>query len=532
MNKNSESKTSKSKITEGETSVRHPFPALYDKNSRILILGSFPSVKSREQNFFYGHKRNRFWVTLAGVLSQPVPQTIEEKTDFLKANRIALWDVIASCRIRGSSDSSIKDVVPNDLSEILSAADIQKIFCNGNASYQYYCKYQEKTTGLSAVKLPSTSPANAAYSPERLIQDWKIICDPLKAARPGLGKSLLGWYDYHARLLPWRSDPTPYHVWVSEIMLQQTRVETVIDYYYRFMERFPTISDLAQGSEEDLMKIWQGLGYYRRARHLRQAAIQIMEKYQGQMPRDYESLLTLPGVGEYTAGAIASIAFGKRQPAVDGNVLRVYARLLGESGEITSAGVRKDIKNEVLRTMPEDRPGDFNQALMDLGARVCLANGKPRCSQCPWDTACRAHRDQEEEKYPVRPRKKERKTEKITVLRMEYQGKVILHKRGEKGLLAGLYELPNLEGQLSLPAMEEVLKKWKIGDYTLTSLGKKNHIFTHVEWKMTGYRIGLQALPEDLMKEKDWIGADPAELARKYAVPSAFQGFLPGEIEG
>ena len=514
----------KKKMTDEE--VRHPFPALYDKDSRILILGSFPSVRSREENFFYGHKRNRFWALMAGLLSWPVPVTVEEKTEFLKVNHIALWDVIGSCRIRGSSDSTIKDVVPNDLSEILSGADIQKIFCNGSVSYQYYCKYQEKRTGLAAVKLPSTSPANAAYSLERLIQEWKIICDPLKAARPGLGRSLLNWYDYNARTLPWRSDPTPYHVWISEIMLQQTRVETVIDYYHRFLLRFPQIRDLAEGPEEDLMKVWQGLGYYRRARNLKQAAVQIMENYQGIMPRDYESLLTLPGIGEYTAGAIASIAFQEKQPAVDGNVLRVYSRLLGETREITSAGVKKDIRREVLRTMPEDRPGDFNQALMDLGAGVCLAKGKPRCSQCPWDTACLAHRHEEEEKYPVKRERKERRAEEITVLRMEYGDRVILHKREEKGLLAGLFELPNLEGSLSLLKMEEVLEKWGIRDYTLSSLGRKNHIFSHVEWKMTGYRIVLKNMPEKLMKEKEWIGADPADLAGRYAIPSAFTGFI------
>ena len=508
----------------------HPFPPLYDRESRILILGSFPSVKSREQLFFYGHPRNRFWMTLASVLSEPVPVTIEEKKSFLKDNHIALWDVIHSCRIRGSSDSSIRDVVPNDLSEILSCAPIQQIYCNGMSSWNYYRRYQEKKTGIPAIKLPSTSPANAAWSPDRLVQEWKAICGPLQAAPPGLGQSLLNWYDYHARTLPWRSDPNPYHVWISEIMLQQTRVETVISYYRNFLKHFPSIKELAEGDEEELMKVWEGLGYYRRARFMKEAAVQITDRFEGEMPEDYESLRSLPGIGDYTAGAIASIAFGQRRAAVDGNVLRVYARLLGQKEDISKAAIKRDIGREVLRTMPAERPGDFNQALMDLGAGVCLANGMPRCHECPWDTACTAHKAGKEREFPIKKEKKARKIEYKTVLCIEYKDCWILHRRDSEGLLAGMWELPCLEGYYSFEAVEKLLLQWDIEDYNLTGLGEGSHVFSHVEWRMQGYRLVIAELPSCLLKDREWVLASREDLTRKYAVPAAFNRFHPGKI--
>ena len=507
----------------------HPFPPLYDRESRILILGSFPSVKSREQLFFYGHPRNRFWMTLASVLSEPVPVTIEEKKAFLKENHIALWDVIKSCRIRGSSDSSIRDVVPNDLSEILSGSSIRQIYCNGGISWNYYHRYQEKKTGLAAIKLPSTSPANAAWSLDRLVREWRVICRPLQAAPSGLGDSLLSWYDYHARTLPWRSDPSPYHVWISEIMLQQTRVETVISYYRNFLERFPTIRDLAEGDEEELMKIWEGLGYYRRARHMKEAAAQITDRFGGEMPSDYDSLRSLPGIGDYTAGAIASIAFGRRKAAVDGNVLRVYARLLGLEGDIGKTAVKKEISREVMRTMPAERPGDFNQALMDLGAGVCLPNGMPRCLECPWDTACVAHGIGKEMEYPVKKEKKARKIEYKTVLCIEYKDRWLIHRRDRKGLLAGLWELPNLEGSFSAEGLEELIKKWDIRDYSLTSLGEGRHVFSHVEWRMRGYRLVLRQPLPSLPEDGEWLMASREDLKERYAVPAAFARFRPGQ---
>ena len=542
--------------------IAHPFPPLYDKDSRILILGSFPSVKSREQKFFYGHPQNRFWKTVAGVLSEETPQTIEEKKKFLHRNHIALWDVIHSCDIEGSSDSSIKNVQPNDLHQIFEEADIRAIYCNGAKSYQYYEKYQEKQTGKEAVKLPSTSPANAAFSLERLKENWKEICVPLQAAPEGIGDILLKWYDYNARILPWRSEPTPYHVWISEIMLQQTRVEAVKKYYDRWMEALPDGRALAEVEDEKLMKLWEGLGYYNRARNLKAAAITIMEEYDGQIPGDYEKLLSLKGIGEYTAGAIASIAFGLPEPAVDGNVLRVFSRLLAVEGDVTRQSVKKQISREVCRVLPEKRAGDFNQALMDLGSAVCLPNGEPLCERCPWESVCQAHREGRETDFPVKPRKKARKIEDRGVFLIEFQpypsgeaqnddadkpknSRILLHKRPAGGLLPDLWEFPNVSGKYTLEKARETVENWLEGtNYTIEEmedLGKGKHIFSHVEWHMTGYRFRIAArrdllvsFPESGVSNGDsgeWALVSRENVEKEYAIPSAFECYRK-QMEG
>ena len=418
--------------------IIHPIPPLYDKDSKILILGSFPSVKSREEAFFYGHKQNRFWKLLAGILSEKKPETVEEKKDFLHRNCIAVWDVIHSCDIIGSSDSSIRNVVPNDLSEILESADIRQIYCNGAKSYEYYRKYQEKETGRKAKKLPSTSPANAAFSIEKLTNEWKEICGPLQVAPAGIGGVLLNWYDYNARILPWRSDPTPYHVWISEIMLQQTRVEAVKKYYDRWMESLPDVKALAEVPDDELMKLWEGLGYYNRARNLKAAAVQIMEEFDGEIPSDYSKLLSLRGIGEYTAGAIASIAFGIPESAVDGNALRIFSRILAEDGEINKTSVKKKITQEVKRVLPEERPGDFNQALMELGAVICVPNGQAKCAECPIAFTCLAHRHDKADMIPVKAPKKARTQDNRTVFIIQDGECTAIRKRPEKGLLAGI----------------------------------------------------------------------------------------------
>ncbi len=526
-------------VNQTKTQISHPFPPLFDQDSRILILGSFPSVKSREQNFFYGHPQNRFWKTLAGVLSEPTPQTIEEKKEFLHRNHIALWDVIQSCEIVGSSDSSIRNVTPNDLTPLLEKTNIQAIYCNGAKSHQYYVRYLEEQTGKKAEKLPSTSPANAAFSLERLKENWKKICVPLKIAPEGIGNTLLNWYDYHARILPWRSDPTPYHVWVSEIMLQQTRVEAVKKYYDRWMEALPEIKDLAEVDEERLMKLWEGLGYYNRARNLKTAAITVMEEYQGELPADYEQLRSLRGIGEYTAGAISSIAFGLKEPAVDGNVLRVFARLLTEEGDIGKQAVKKQITREVRRILPSERPGDFNQALMDLGSGICLPKGQPLCEQCPWEAVCQAHRSGREQEYPVKAAKKARKIEKKTVFILEISaGKekaLLLHKRPAAGLLANLWELPNTEGWLAREEAREKIKE-QLGENPDSgeTLGERKHVFSHVEWQMIGYRFRIQMAEErfreyrktqQTKKKEQWALVKKEETETNYAIPSAFAGY-------
>ncbi len=532
--------------------ISHPFPPLYNKKARILILGSFPSVKSREQKFFYGHPQNRFWKVVAGVLSWPVPETIEEKRKMLLDNHIALWDTIASCDIVGSSDSSIKNAVPNDLSEILDHSEITHIFCNGAKSYEYYRKYTEEKTGRKAVKLPSTSPANAAWSVDRLKGSWRQILGPLRCVPEGTGRSLLAWYDYHARVLPWRSDPTPYHVWISEIMLQQTRVEAVRGYYERWMREIPDVASLAVVDDEKLMKLWEGLGYYNRARNLKVAAKQIIAEHDGRIPETYEKLLTLKGIGDYTAGAIASIAFGQAVPAMDGNVYRVFTRILAEDRDVTKAQVKKDIRQEVCRAMginlaesrrmnsdtqekkeelsPESNiPGRFNQALMDLGATVCLPNGEPLCDRCPLAEICQAHRQGVETAFPVKPVKKPRRIEEMGVFLIEAGDHIVLHKRPAGGLLPDLWEFPNASGAFAREKAQQQVKSWGFTDYEVETAAEGKHIFSHVEWHMKGFwvRLGSGSADqlESILKTQEWILANKKEAVDAYAIPGAFRKF-------
>lgn len=323
---------------------------------------------------------------------------------------------------------------------------------------------------------------------------------------------LLAWYEENKRSLPWRLDPTPYHVWVSEIMLQQTRVAAVLDYYRRFLERFPTVADLAGAEEDALMKCWQGLGYYSRARNLQRAAQVIMTDYGGVFPGDYAAIRSLPGVGDYTAGAVASIAFGLPYPAVDGNVLRVVSRLTADRREITLPAVKREVTAALSAVMPLKAPGDFNQALMELGATVCLPNGAPLCQSCPARAFCRAHRTVDELDFPVKPEKKPRRVEERRVYLLFYQGRVALRQRPAKGLLAGLWEFPNaLEGEplpLVLP--------------TLDFVGTARHIFTHIEWRMTAYAAPLPR--PDL--PPGWVWAGRRELAERYPIPNAFRSLI------
>ncbi|MFI3212403.1 MAG: A/G-specific adenine glycosylase, partial [Eubacteriales bacterium] len=236
---------------------------------------------------------------------------------------------------------------------------------------------------------------------------------------------LLKWYEKGHRELPWRTDPTPYHVWISEIMLQQTRVEAVKPYYHRFMEALPTIEALATVEEDKLLKLWEGLGYYNRARNLQKAAIQIVEQHQGNMPNHYQALLSLPGIGTYTAGAIASIAYGEAVPAVDGNVLRVISRLRMDGEDILQGKVKKRVEEELIEVIPKEQSGNFNQALMELGATVCIPNGVPKCDCCPWEKICLAHRENVISEYPVKTKKKARTIEKKTILLIEDNDKIV-----------------------------------------------------------------------------------------------------------
>lgn len=333
---------------------------------------------------------------------------------------------------------------------------------------------------------------------------------------------LLLWYDKNARVLPWREQPDPYRVWLSEIMLQQTRVEAVKDYYERFLQQLPTVQDLAEADEDLLLKLWQGLGYYNRARNLQKAAKVICDTYGGKFPTSYEQWLELPGIGAYTAGAVASIALGQRVPAVDGNVYRIYTRLHADATSINTPALQRKVRQEVLDILPE-QAGTFNQALMDLGAMICVPNGRPHCEECPISAFCKARAQGNMQDYPVKPAKKQRKKEQKTVFVIDVQGKYLIRKRPEKGLLAGTWEFPSQEGMVSLEELQELAREWKLeGDIRL--LGSAKHIFSHVEWHMLGYAISLAQVPDEL---QDWgIFCDKDQLERKYSIPSAYAYYM------
>lgn len=326
---------------------------------------------------------------------------------------------------------------------------------------------------------------------------------------------LLSWYDGAARVLPWRSEPTPYRVWVSEIMLQQTRVEAVKPYFDRFLHALPTVQALAAAPEETVLKLWEGLGYYSRARNLHRAAKMICEEYGGAIPSTRAELLRLPGIGSYTAGAVASIAFNERLPAVDGNVLRVLSRVLASRQDIASAEAKKNAEREILEIIPE-RAGDFNQSLMELGATVCLPNGAPLCSSCPLGGLCRTEREGLHEEIPVKTPKKPRRLEYRTVFVLQNQGRIAIRKRPDKGLLAGLWELPNCLND----ERERTLSEWGLVPEQLEPLGDAKHIFTHIEWHMQGVKTQTEQLAGLV-----WV--TPEQLAEQYTLPNAFRAFLP-----
>ena len=327
---------------------------------------------------------------------------------------------------------------------------------------------------------------------------------------------LLSWYRDNARDLPWRQDPDPYRVWVSEIMLQQTRVAAVLGYYARFMDAYPTVDALARAPEEQLMKLWQGLGYYSRARNLQKAARQIMDRHGGIFPSDYREIRALAGVGDYTAAAIASIAFGQPLPAVDGNLLRVAARIMGDDMDITTARGKKHFTEALAAVMPLDAPGRFNQAMMDLGAMVCLPNGTPLCEKGPAAGFCAAHKAGRTGDLPVRPAKKPRRREDRVVFLLFRNGQVALRKRPDRGMLAGLWEYPNE----AAPA-EDFWEKYSIRTSGSTFGGAGDHVFSHVEWHMTARvaDVSSKELPAG------WVWAGKTDWAEDHAIPSAFSTF-------
>ncbi|TCL60598.1 A/G-specific DNA-adenine glycosylase [Kineothrix alysoides] len=342
-----------------------------------------------------------------------------------------------------------------------------------------------------------------------------------------IAKPLLSWYDRGRRILPWRENPMPYYVWLSEIMLQQTRVEAVKPYFDRFIGQVPDVKSLACLEEERLVKLWEGLGYYNRVRNLQRAAKIIMEKYEGIMPSGYEKLMDLPGIGSYTAGAIASIAYGKAVPAVDGNVLRVLSRLRMDGEDILSQKTKSRVEKELGAVIPEDRPGDFNQALMELGATVCLPNGAPKCMECPWKGFCKAHLQDKIFEFPKKKSKKERIIEEKTVLVIKAEDKAAFEKRPEKGLLAGMYGFPMLEGHRSEEEVLYFLRSKGLRVIRIQRIGEAKHIFSHKEWHMIGYAINIDELeaPKEGVAKAGWIFADKDEARERYPIPAAYASY-------
>ncbi len=344
----------------------------------------------------------------------------------------------------------------------------------------------------------------------------------METSLQNLPQVLLPWYDENKRDLPWRNDAEPYHVWLSEIMLQQTRVEAVKGYYSRFLAALPDIRSLANADDEKLHKLWEGLGYYSRVRNLKKAAVQIMEQHGGVFPRDYESIRALPGIGDYTAGAVCSICFREKTPAVDGNVLRVISRITADDTPIDLPVCKKKVTQQLSEIYPP-AAGDFTQALMELGATVCIPNGKPNCHICPCAGLCRAHTLGVAQSLPVRLPKKGRRTEEKTLLILSCDGRYALVKRPDTGLLAGLWQFPELPGLLELPEALLALEKQGISVKEIHRQADKKHIFTHIEWTMRGFYLEVSR------EGGPFIWMPRADIEANAALPTAFRQFFDTE---
>ena len=337
-----------------------------------------------------------------------------------------------------------------------------------------------------------------------------------------LPDTLLPWYQQNARALPWRQDTEPYHVWLSEIMLQQTRVEAVRAYYIRFLEQLPSIRALAQAPESQLLKLWEGLGYYNRARNLQKAARVIETHYGGSFPSRYEDIRTLPGIGPYTAGAIASICFNLPHAAVDGNVLRIITRMTANDAPIDRAQTKNEIAKKLEQIYPKEHCGQFTQALMELGATICTPKS-PKCAVCPAKDFCRAYASATVQKYPVKLPKKEKRLEERTVFLLQCADRYALTKRTEGGLLAGLWQLPNVPGKLDANQALQAAGNFGIQPVELCRQMHRVHIFTHIKWQMTCYHI--------LCAEKSpaFTWATTQEIQTTYALPTAFRIFFESD---
>ena len=331
-------------------------------------------------------------------------------------------------------------------------------------------------------------------------------------------RSLEDWFLKNRRILPWRRDKNPYHVWISEVMLQQTRIEAVISYYERFMEALPDVFSLAMVSEDKLLKLWEGLGYYNRARNLKKAAIKIVEEYGGIFPTTYSEIIQLPGIGEYTAGAISSICFGENQVTVDGNVMRVFTRFYNDSSNISKDSTKKKIHDTLLSMISGDA-GNFNEGLMELGEVICIPNGMPKCDVCPLKEGCLSYQNSNYYLFPVKDEKKVKEEVDMTVIIPIWQGKTLVRKRKSPGLLHNLYEFPNMVGNKSI----EEIREWSLEFGIVENIKKSiyyTHVFTHKKWKMQAYFVTLESVNcQDMFYRI-------SEVEERFALPTAFSPFL------
>ena len=330
---------------------------------------------------------------------------------------------------------------------------------------------------------------------------------------------ILAWYGDHARSLPWRRDREPYHIWISEIMLQQTRAETVRAYYLRFLAELPDVAALARCEEERLFKLWEGLGYYRRVKNLKSAARELLTRYNGIFPGEYEKIRDLPGIGDYTAGAIASICFEIPKAAVDGNVLRIIARINADGDCIDDQAVKRRFARELETVYPAGRAGDFTQALMELGECVCLPKNA-RCEACPIKAYCAAFAKKAQSRYPVRKAKKPRTLEERSLLLLYAGERIAIQKRASDGLLAELWELPSVDGYIDETAALDRSRAWGLDPLQLEKTLSGVHVFTHKEWHMRCFVIRCKE------EGGGFVWASEQELREGYALASAFRTFL------
>lgn len=355
---------------------------------------------------------------------------------------------------------------------------------------------------------------------EKLIARMHRIAEEKRTIPQNVPEPLLAWYAAHKRDLPWRRDRDPYHVWVSEIMLQQTRVEAVKGYYQRFLDALPDIRALAECREDALLKLWEGLGYYNRVRNMQKAAVQILTEHDGQFPQDYDSIRKLSGIGDYTTGAIASICFGLPEPAVDGNVLRVMARLQEDFRNILSPQCKADVTAQLREIYPRTDCGMLTQALMELGAVVCIPNGAPHCGECPLSGICMARQQGSTGVLPVREKKTKRRTEQKTVFVLQCGGKIAIRRRQGRGLLASLWELPNMEGFLEVQEAVRQCEEWGAKPQEILKTVERRHIFTHITWEMQGMYVACA------QESEGFVWASPEELEQIYSLPTAFRCVL------